>query len=269
MSKTISIASCKGGVGKSTSTINLGTALSVLGEKVLVVDNDPQSNLTTYLGLKSNIIHPIPTLIKAIMDNIADNKLKDMVKESIIKTPHLDVIPSHISMADLEIGIAMMTKKAYVLKRILDCIKDQYDYILIDTLPSLGIFAVNSLTASDSVIIPVETQIGGLEGFDQIIATINMVKRHFNEDLQIEGVIMTRYLTRTNLCKSIHKYLQEECDGKIKLFEPPIPQTVKIGESQDNCISIIEHAKSHVATQAYESIAREVLKASDESFTNY
>ena len=258
MSKIISIASCKGGIGKTTSTINLGTALAMQGKHILLVDNDAQSSLTSFLNLKSQVKIALPNLIKAIMDQTSSDELFDMVNESIIKTKYLDVIPSTIKMAGLELGMSMVTAREYILKNILKCIKDHYDIIFIDCLPSLGIFAVNALTASDTVIIPVETHYGGLEGFDQILHTINMVREQLNPNLSIEGIVMTKHQERTVLCRSVREMIKEDCGKNIRLFEPPIPFSIRVAEQSGLGISIFEHDPKNPAALAYETIAKEV-----------
>jgi len=256
--KTISIASCKGGISKTTSAINLGTALAMQGWKVLLVDNDSQANLTTYLDLKSSVKISLPNLIKAVMENISADELYTLVNGSILKTKYLDVIPSHINMSGLEMGIAMATSREYIMTAILENVKNNYDFILIDNLPSLGIFAVNALVASDSVLIPVETHYGSLEGFDQIICTINMVKQRLNPKLSIEGVIMTKHQERTTFCRSIHRQIKAECGEAVKLFEPPIPYSIKVAETSALGISIFEHDPKGSAAIVYDTIAREV-----------
>jgi len=269
MNKTISIASCKGGIGKSTSVVNIGTALAMQGQKVLVIDNDSQHNLSAYLNIESNAEFTLPALMKMVMENSADDeleiKLTDAVQKSIIKTKHLSVLPSHISMAGLEMGIAMATRREYILSKILDCVKDEYSFILLDCLPSLGIFALNALTASDSVIIPVETHFGALEGFDQILTTIKMVKRNLNPKLEIEGVIMTKHQERTNFCRSVRDMIREECGEDIKLFEPPVPYSIKVAETSALGVSIFEHDPRNPAAAAYEAIAKEVAAYAKQS----
>jgi len=246
-------------VGKSTSVVNIGTALALQDKKVLVVDVDSQHNLTTYLAVKSIAQFTLPALIKIAMDDELDVKLTEITHQSISKTKYLSVLPSHINMAGLEMGIAMATRREYILSEILDCVKDEYDFILLDCLPSLGIFAVNALTASDSVIIPVETHFGALEGFDQILSTIKMVRRHLNPGLEIEGVMMTKHQERTNFCRSVREMIQKECGENIRLFEQPIPYSIKVAETSALGVSIFEHDPRNPAAAAYEAIAKKVI----------
>jgi len=231
------------------------------GQKVLVVDVDSQHNLSEYLNVKSIADFSLPALMKMVMENTQDDdfesKLTESVHKSIVQTKYLSVLPSHISMAGLEMGIAMATRREYILSRIIDCMRDEFDFIFLDCLPSLGIFAINALTASDSVIIPVD-HYGALEGFDQIIATIKMVRRHLNPGLEIEGVMITKYQERTNFCRSIRKVLKEECGKEITLFEPPIPYSIKVAETSALGVSIFEHDPHNPAASAYEVIAKEV-----------
>jgi chromosome partitioning protein len=258
MGKIISLSSCKGGISKTTSTINIGVALAMLGHKVLVLDNDPQSSLTTYLGLKEKVNISLPNLMKAAMEGVSEDELSRIVSESILSTKHLDVIPSHIKMSGLEMGISMATNREYILSDILSCIKDKYDFILIDNLPALGIFTINALTASDSVIIPVETHFGALEGFDQILATIKMIKKRLNPALQIEGVLLAKHQERTRFCRSVRDIILEEYGEKLKIFQPPIPYSIKVAETSSLGVSIFEHDPKNPAAEAYMSIAKEV-----------
>ena len=260
MCKVISFINCKGGVGKSVGTINIGAALAMQGKKVVAVDCDPQNNLTTYLNIKPRVKITLPELMKMVMENadLPDDELAETVHESIIHTKYLDVLPSHISMAGLEMGIAMATRREYILSRILDSVKNGYDFLLLDCLPSLGIFALNALTASDSVIIPTETHYGALEGFDQVLATVKMVRRQLNPKLEIEGVMMTKHMERTNFCRSVREMLVEECGEEIKLFETPVPYSIKVAETSALGVSIFEHDPRNPAATAYDAIAREV-----------
>jgi chromosome partitioning protein len=162
-------------------------------------------------------------------------------------------------MSGLEMGIAMAPSREHILSRILTCIRSEFDFILVDCLPSLGIFAVNALTASDSVLIPAITHFGAFEGFNQILGTVRMVRRHLNPNLAIEGVIMTKHQERTNFCRSIRELLREECgEESIRLFEPPVPYSIKVAESSALGVSIFEHDPQNLAASAYETIASEV-----------
>jgi chromosome partitioning protein len=260
MSKIICIASCKGGIGKSTSVVNIGTALALQGKQVLVADIDSQHNLTTYLGVSSNAEFSLPALMKLVTEDAEDGALNAAVRQSIIQTKHLSVLPSHISLAGLEMGIAMATSREYILSRILACVKDEFDFILLDCLPSLGIFAINALTASAGVIIPVETHFGALEGFDQILGTVRMVQRRLNPRLEIDGVIMTKHQERTNFCRSVREMIEQECGERLKLLEPPVPYSIKVAETSALGVSIFEHDPKNPAAAAYAAIAEEVLR---------
>jgi len=219
MSKTISISSCKGGISKSTSTINIGAALAMLGHKVLLVDNDPQSSLTAYLNLKEQVEISLPQLMKAATENIKEDQLHQMVRESVVHAEALDVIPSHISMSGLEMGLsAMPTGREYILSDILSHVKQEYDFVLIDCLPALGVFTINALTASDSVIVPVETHFGALEGFDQILNTIRMIRKRLNPNLQIEGVLLAKHQAHTKFCRNIKDLIWEDYGELLKIF---------------------------------------------------
>ena len=260
MCKIISIASCKGGVGKSTTVMNLGTALAMQGNKVLAVDNDAQASLTKFLIQERSPEVSLPDLIKAVMENATAEEIEILTEQSITKTKHIDLITSNIKMAGLEIGMAMITNRERVLEEILQCVRGNYDFILIDNAPSLGIFVVNALTASDSVIIPVETHYAALEGFDLIIDSIKMVKRKLNPKLEIEGVIMTKHQEITTMCKTIRELIKSECGGNIRLFDTPVPYSIKVAESPAFGTSIFEHDKKNSAGKVYEKIAWEVAE---------
>ena len=191
MGKIISVANQKGGVGKTTTTVNLSTILAKKGKKVLLIDTDPQGNATSGLGVSKDVELSVYDIL------IGDTEFDETLQETAIK--NLKVCPSNISLAGAEVQLVSMMSREQRLKTKLDKIKDQYDYILIDCPPSLGLVTLNAFTASDSVLIPVQCEYFALEGLGQLLNTVNLVKKHLNKNLEIEGALLTMYDARTNL----------------------------------------------------------------------
>ena len=207
MGKIISIANQKGGVGKTTTSINLSTLLAKRGKKVLLIDADPQGNATSGVGMDKNVELSVYDLI--ISDDINP---KDTIQKTEIK--NLYICPSNINLAGAEVELVSMMSREYRLKEKLDMIKDDYDYMIIDCPPSLGLITLNSFTASDSVLIPVQCEYYALEGLGQLINTVNLVKKHLNKDLEIEGALLTMYDIRTNLSNQVVKEVNRYFENK-------------------------------------------------------
>jgi len=255
MCKIISAVSIKGGVAKSTTCVNLGTALANAGKKVLLLDNDPQYNLTTALGVKPNQTK-LPDLYMGVIKDLSDAELTDYINNSIVrKTENLNVIPSDLSMSSLEMILPTAMNREYVIKTILDKIKDSYDYCIIDCLPSLGLFSINALTASDSVIIPVEAHYLGTEGLRLILDTIKKVKRRLNPKLTIEGVVITKFQSRTNCCRQVSEYVKEVYGGDVRIYDEPVNYSIKVAESAAFGVSVIEYDPKGQPAAAYTALA--------------
>ena len=197
MGKIISIANQKGGVGKTTTAINLSTILAKKGKKVLMIDADPQGNATSGVGVDKDVETSVYDLL------VNDIEAKDAIQKTEIR--NLSICPSNINLAGAEVELVSMMSREYRLKEKLDTIKDDYDYIIIDCPPSLGLITLNSFTASDSVLIPVQCEYYALEGLGQLLNTINLVKKHLNKSLQVEGALLTMYDIRTNLSNQVVK----------------------------------------------------------------
>lgn len=251
MGKIISIANQKGGVGKTTTSVNLGACLAYIGKRVLLIDIDPQGNATSGVGIE-----------KADVDNcIYDLIVEDVNVEKVIKSTkleNLDVIPATIQLAGAEIELVPTISREVRLKRAIEVIKPNYDYILIDCPPSLGLLTINALTASDSVIIPVQCEYYALEGLSQLLNTIRLVQKHLNTDLMIEGVLLTMLDARTNLgiqvIDEVKKYFQD------KVYQTIIPRNIRLSEAPSHGQPIILYDAKSRGAEVYLELAKEVVK---------
>ncbi|SDX00347.1 ParA family protein [Paenibacillus sp. CF384] len=250
MSKTIAITNQKGGVGKTTTSVNLGACLASLGKKVLLVDIDPQGNTTSGIGInKADVAHCIYDVL------INDVHPKDATCSTNIEG--LYIIPATIQLAGAEIELVPTISREQRLKKSLALVKNQYDYILIDCPPSLGILTINSLTASDSVIIPIQCEYYALEGLSQLLNTVRLVQKHLNTTLQIEGVLLTMFDARTNLgiqvIEEVKKYFQQ------KVYQTIIPRNVRLSEAPSHGQSIITYDPRSKGAEVYLELAKEVI----------
>ncbi|MFD2117405.1 ParA family protein [Paenibacillus yanchengensis] len=250
MSKIIAISNQKGGVGKTTTSVNLAACLATLGRKVLLVDIDPQGNTTSGLGIN-----------KADVANCIYDVLINEIhpQEAIVATDieNLHLLPATIQLAGAEIELVQTISREQRLKRALQQIKNNYDYILIDCPPSLGILTINSLTASNSVLIPIQCEYYALEGLSQLLNTIRLVQKHLNTTLQIEGVLLTMLDARTNLgiqvIEEVKKYFQE------KVYQTIIPRNVRLSEAPSHGQAIISYDPRSKGAEVYLELAREVI----------
>lgn len=250
MVRIISVANQKGGVGKTTTTVNLGASLAYLGKKVLLVDIDAQGNATSGVGIRK------PDVKEDIYD-ILVNEVD--IKETILPTSreNLFIVPATLQLAGAEIELTSMMARESRLKLALNEIKDDYDYILIDCPPSLGHLTINAFTASDSILIPVQCEYYALEGLSQLLNTVRLVQKHFNPDLAIEGVLLTMFDARTNLgaevVEEVRRYFQE------KVYETVIPRNVRLSEAPSHGLSIIDYDIRSKGAEVYQALAKEVL----------
>ena len=264
--KVIAITNQKGGVGKTTTTFNLGVALAKQGKKVLVVDVDPQSNLTTYAGWynEDELKYTLSDLMEQSMN---DEEIK--TKKSILHhKENVDLIPSSLNLSALENSLAYAMSREYTLRNCLSVIKNDYDYILLDCQPSLGMITINALASADSVLIPVQSQYFALRGMTDLFKIINKVRRQINPTLKIDGALLTLVDRRTNLSKEIEKQIKDNYGSILNVYDTQIPRAVKTAESTSSGESIFSYDKNGLVAEAYSSFAKEVLSNDKEHIKN-
>ena len=254
MGKIISLANQKGGVGKTTTTVNLGTILAKKGKKVLLIDADPQGNATSGLGVEKEVEYSTYDIL------VNDVKIQDAIQDTIIK--NLKVCPANMSLAGAEVELVSMMSREQRLKEKLDEVKDYFDYILIDCPPSLGLITLNAFTASNSVLIPVQCEYFALEGLGQLINTINLVKKHLNKEIQIEGALLTMYDIRTNLSNQVVKEVKKYFENKV--YKTVIPRNVRLSEAPSYGMPITEYDPRSKGAKSYTKFAKEFLKINEE-----
>ena len=257
MSKIVSIANQKGGVGKTTTAVNLSTIIAKKGKKVLLIDADPQGNATSGLGVEKDVELSTYDIL------VNDTTFEETLMPTTVKG--LTICPSNISLAGAEVELVSMMSREQRLKEKLEEIKDDYDYIFIDCPPSLGLITLNAFTASNSVLIPVQCEYCALEGLGQLINTINLVKKHLNKEIEIEGALLTMYDIRTNLSNQVVKEVKKYFDEKV--YKTVIPRNVRLSEAPSYGMPITVYDPRSKGAKSYIKFAKEFIKNNEEEKT--
>lgn len=255
--RIIAIANQKGGVGKTTTCVNLGIGLAQGGKKVLLVDSDPQGSLTISLG------HQQPDLLEVTLSNVMNHILMDKPITPDMGVLHhmeeVSLLPANIELAGMEVSLVNAMSRETVMKQYLNSVREQYDYILIDCMPSLGMLTVNALAAADSVLIPVQAQYLPAKGLEQLLQTVAKVRRQINPRLRIDGILLTMVNSRTNFAKMISALLRETYGSKIRVFDTTIPQSIRAAETSAEGVSIFSHDPKGGVAMAYRALTQEVI----------
>lgn len=254
----IAVVNQKGGTGKTTTCENLGIGLANEGKKVLLVDTDPQGSLTIALGnLKPD---DLPVTLTDLMAKIMQDQ-PPLPKEGILSHEEgMDLVPANITLSGLEVSLVNAMSRETILKQYLETVKGQYDYILLDCMPSLGMLTVNALAASDQVLIPVQANYLSAKGLEQLLQTVNKVKRQINPKLRIEGILLTMVDSRTNYAKEISTLIRDTYGSKLKVYDADIPRSVRAAEISAEGVSIFKHDPGGKVAEAYRSLTKEVLQ---------
>lgn len=251
MGKIIAVANQKGGVGKTTTSINLSASLAEKGKKVLVIDTDPQGNTTSGFGIdKNNLDITIYDLM------LGESSIQDCILKEVIK--NLDLLPSNVNLAATEIELIGVDKKEYILKNEVDWVRDKYDFMIIDCPPSLNALTINALTAADTVLVPIQCEYYALEGLSQLIHTVNLVKERLNPALDMEGVVFTMYDSRTNLSMQVVENVKSHL--KQNVYETMIPRNIRLAEAPSYGMPIHIYDPKSAGAEAYMKLADEVMK---------
>lgn len=257
-SHVVAITNQKGGVGKTTTCVNLGIGLAMEGKRVLLVDSDPQGSLSISLGY-SQPDQLADSLATVLAKTMLDEQIAD--REGILQHAEgVDLMPANIELSGLEVSLVNAMSREKVLKQYLDSIRRDYDYILVDCMPSLGMLTINNLAAADSVLIPVQAQYLSAKGLEQLLQTINKVRKQINPRLKIDGILLTMVDGRTNDAKEIASLLRETYGSKLRVFESMIPHSVRAAETASYGKSIYAHDPRGKVAEAYRNLTKEVIQ---------
>lgn len=259
MGKVISIANQKGGVGKTTTAINLAASLAAVEHPTLVIDIDPQSNTTSGLGIDTKTV---TNSVYEIM--IGSTDIDDTIRQT--ELDFLDLVPSHINLVGAEIEMIDREERERILKKAIAGVRDKYDFVIIDCPPSLGLLTINALTASDSIVIPVQCEYFALEGLGQLLNTIKIVRQHLNPELDIEGVLLTMYDTRTRLSNQVAEEVKRYFDDRV--FKAVIARNIRLAEAPSFGKPALLYDSTSVGAKNYLALAREIIKKNKKLFKN-
>ena len=257
MGRVIAVANQKGGVGKSTTAINLSACLAEKEKKVLTIDMDPQGNTTSGLGVdKNNVENTLYELL------LGEAETKDTIVKDVVE--NVDLIPSNVNLSGAEIELIGVDEKEYILKKIIDKVRRKYDYIIIDCPPSLNMLTINALTAANSVLVPIQCEYYALEGLSQLIHTIDLVKDRLNKKLVMEGVVFTMYDARTNLSLQVVENVKNNLNQTI--YKTIIPRNVRLAEAPSHGLPINYYDARSTGAESYQLLAEEVIHRGDEEW---
>ena len=254
MGRIIAIANQKGGVGKTTTSINLSASLAAKGKKVLMIDTDPQGNATSGFGIDKNDLED--TIYELILGecSVQDCIIKDVI-------PGVSILPSNVNLAAAEIELIGVDKKEYILKKEIDWVKDSYDFIIIDCPPSLSMLTVNAMTTADSVLVPIQCEYYALEGLSQLIHTVNLVKERLNPELDMEGVVFTMFDSRTNLSNQVVENVKNNLQQNV--YKTIIQRNIRLAEAPSYGIPINMYDSKSAGAESYRNLAKEIIDRKD------
>ena len=250
MGRIIAIANQKGGVGKTTTAINLAACLAEAGKKVLTIDLDPQGNMTSGLGVDKNEVEN--TVYELMLDECT---IQESMTETVVEG--MKIIPSNVNLAGAEIELLGINEKEYILKNAVDEVKEDYDFVIIDCPPSLNMLTINAMTTADSILVPIQCEYYALEGLSQLMHTIDLVQQRLNPELSIDGVVFTMYDARTNLSVQVVESVRENLDTHI--YNTLIPRNIRLAEAPSHGMPINLYDKRSAGTESYRALAKEVI----------